>query len=45
MPPNGLTHQPLTPTRQEIPKTIYSIKWPLRTRAEGGQGEPMLGGD
>jgi hypothetical protein len=42
--PNGLAHLPPIIARQLTLKTTFSIKWPPRTRAEGGQVEPVLGG-
>ena len=41
--PNGVAHLPLTIARQLTLKTTFSTKWPPRTRAEGGQVEPVLG--
>jgi hypothetical protein len=42
--PNGLAHLPPVMARQQNPKSTFSTKMPLRTYAEGGQVEPMLGG-
>jgi hypothetical protein len=41
---NGLAHLPPIIARQLTLKTTFSAKWPPRTRAEGGQVEPVLGG-
>jgi hypothetical protein len=41
--PNGLAHLPLIIARREGLKTTFSTEWPQRTRAEGGQVEPVLG--
>ena len=42
--PNGLAHLPPIIARQLTLKITFSIEWPPRTRAEGGQVEPVLGG-
>ena len=42
--PNGVAHLPPDLARQLTLKTTFSTKWPPRTRAEGGQVEPVLGG-
>jgi hypothetical protein len=39
-----MAHLPPDLAEQESPKTTDSAKWPLQTRAEGGQVEPVLGG-
>jgi hypothetical protein len=36
-------HLPPVIAGQESVETAYSTKWPLRTHAEGGQVELMLG--
>jgi hypothetical protein len=41
--PNGLAHLPPVLAKQQIQKTNISYKVPLRTYAEGGQVEPVLG--
>lgn len=43
MSPNGLAHLPPIIARQLTLKITFSTKWPLRTHAEGGQVEPVLG--
>jgi hypothetical protein len=41
--PNGLAHLPPIIAKQLTLETTFSTKWPPRTRAEGGQVEPVLG--
>jgi len=42
--PNELAHLPPVIAGQLTLETTFSTKWPPRTRAEGGQVEPVLGG-
>jgi hypothetical protein len=42
--PNGLAYLPPDLAEQACAKVAFSDKWPPRTRAEGGQVEPVLGG-
>lgn len=43
-PPNGLAHLPPIIARRQSLKNYFSGKVPLRTHAEGGQVQPVLGG-
>jgi hypothetical protein len=42
---NGLAHLPPIIAGQLTLKATFSAKWPQHPRAEGGQVEPVLGGE